>query len=47
MEQRKVIPLTSIEWFTGNKSWAEKGHGEEGRVIGWNLKEELADGTLH
>jgi hypothetical protein len=46
-EQRKVIPLTSIEWFTGNKSWAEKGHGEEGRVIGWNLKEELTDGTLH
>jgi hypothetical protein len=41
-EQRKTIPLTSIEWFTGNRSWDEKGHGEEGRVIGWNLEEELA-----
>jgi len=34
-EQCKVIPLTSIEWFTGNKSWAEKGHGAEGRFFGW------------
>ena len=34
-EQCKIIPLTSIEWFTGNKSWAEKGHGAEGRIFGW------------
>ena len=34
-EQCSVIPLTSIEWFTGNKSWAEKGHGAEGRFFGW------------
>ena len=34
-EQRETVPLTSIEWFTNNKSWAEKGTGEEGEVIGW------------
>jgi len=36
-EQVKYVPLTSIEWFTGNKSWAEKGDGENGRIIGWSM----------
>jgi len=38
-EQRETVPLTSIEWFTNNKSWAEKGTGEEGEVIGWEPSE--------
>lgn len=37
-EQCKRVPLTSIEWFTGNKSWAEKSHGAVGKVYGWNPK---------
>jgi hypothetical protein len=38
-EQREAIPLTSIEWFTGNKSWAEtKDDEKEGVVLGWNPK---------
>ena len=35
-EQRETVPLTSIEWYTGNKSWSEKSHGEDGIVIGWS-----------
>lgn len=38
-EQRETIPLTSIDWFTNNKSWAEKGSGHNKTVIGWNLEE--------
>jgi hypothetical protein len=34
-EQREHVPLTSIEWFTNNKSWAEKGDGQNKTVIGW------------
>jgi len=34
-EQREKVPLTSIDWFTNNKSWAEKGSGEDGEKIGW------------
>lgn len=34
-EQCKHVPLTSIEWFTGNKSWAEKGDGQNKKDIGW------------
>jgi hypothetical protein len=37
-EQRKTVPLTSIEWFTGNKSWAEKADGQDGIILGWNPK---------
>ena len=45
-EQRKTVFLTCIEWFTGNKSWAEKGgkKGPDGKVkgtmIGWTIDEE-------
>ena len=39
-EQCKTVPLTSIEWFTGNKSWAEKSHGEQGVVLGWKPRAE-------
>lgn len=35
-EQCETVPLTSIEWYTGNKSWAEKGDGEDGVILGWN-----------
>ena len=35
-EQRKMVPLTSIEWFTNNESWAEKGSGHNATVIGWS-----------
>jgi hypothetical protein len=35
-EQREHVPLTAIEWFTHNKSWAEKGDGENKTVIGWS-----------
>ena len=34
-EQREYVPLTRIDWFTGNKSWAEKGHGSNEKNIGW------------
>lgn len=34
-EQREHVPLTCIEWFTNNKSWAEKGHGQNMTIIGW------------
>lgn len=34
-EQCQTVPLICIEWFNGNKSWAEKGDGEDGRIIGW------------
>ena len=40
--QRKTVPLTSIEWFTGNKTWAEKADGEDGVILGWNPKGEAA-----
>jgi hypothetical protein len=40
-EQRKTIPLTCIEWFTNNKSWAEKGSGSNGHIIGWTPEEAL------
>ena len=35
-EQRKHVPLTCIEWFTHNDSWAEKGSGSNATVIGWS-----------
>jgi hypothetical protein len=35
-EQCKTVPLTSIEWFTNNESWAQKGSGHNATVIGWN-----------
>ncbi len=34
-EQRETVPLTSIDWYTGNKSWAEKSSGKEKVTIGW------------
>lgn len=34
-EQCQTVPLICIEWFNGNKSWAEKGDGANGRTIGW------------
>lgn len=34
-EQCDVVPLISIEWFTDNPSWAEKGDGDNGVVFGW------------
>lgn len=38
-EQVEVVELTSIQWFTGNLSWAEKGKGNNGRFIGWTPPE--------
>ncbi len=40
-EQVEKVELTSIEWFTGNLSWAEKGAGNNGRFIGWTPPEEI------
>ena len=34
-EQCQTVPLTCINWFNGNKSWAEKGDGEGGTLYGW------------
>jgi len=34
-EQCLTIPLTKIEWFNYNKSWAEKSSGHQGHVYGW------------
>lgn len=34
-EQCLTVPLTCIEWFNYNRSWAEKGHGQEKNVYGW------------
>jgi len=39
-EQRETIPLTRIEWFSHNKSWVEKGSGQNETVIGWSPEEE-------
>lgn len=34
-EQRETVPLTQIEWFTDNDSWAEKSGGHNKTVFGW------------
>lgn len=34
-EQCETVPLTCINWFNGNKSWAEKGDGANGQFFGW------------
>jgi hypothetical protein len=34
-EQCETVPLTCINWFNGNKSWAEKGDGANGTFYGW------------
>lgn len=39
-EQREVIPLTRIEWFSNNRSWVEKGSGQNMVGIGWSPEEE-------
>lgn len=38
--QREHVPLTSIEWFTNNANWAEKGDGQNKTVVGWSPEEE-------
>lgn len=40
-EQVKMVELTSIQWFTGNESWSEKGAGNNGRFIGWAPPEKV------
>ena len=38
-EQCEVVPLTSIEWYTDNPSWAEKSDGSEDaecEIFGWS-----------
>lgn len=34
-EQCETVPLTSMNWFNGNQSWAEKGSGATGQMFGW------------